>query len=247
MSLITLMNGHLAYGHVALLDGADLALEAGERVGLIGRNGTGKSSLLKVLAQAEHLDEGEVRVRQGLRLAFVAQAPDLPETDTVFDAVAAGLAPVRALVDAYGAGAGDLDALQAQIETQEGWSWRQRVDEALQRLRLDPQAMIASLSGGTRKRVALAQALVTRPDVLLLDEPTRGVDVGAKYEIYTIVNDLVAAGKAVIFISSEMPELLGTCDRIYVMNEGAIVAEMPVAEASQENIMGAIMRSGEKV
>ncbi|PIO96116.1 ABC transporter ATP-binding protein, partial [Pleomorphomonas carboxyditropha] len=68
-----------------------------------------------------------------------------------------------------------------------------------------------------------------------------------KYEIYSIVNDLVAAGKAVIFISSEMPELLGTCDRIYVMNEGAIVAEMPVAEASQENIMGAIMRSGEKV
>ena len=93
MSLITLMNAHLAFGHVALLDGAELALEAGERVGLIGRNGTGKSSLLKVLAQAERLDEGEVRTRQGLRLAHVAQSPDLPESDTVFDAVAAGLAP----------------------------------------------------------------------------------------------------------------------------------------------------------
>jgi putative multiple sugar transport system ATP-binding protein len=104
-----------------------------------------------------------------------------------------------------------------------------------------------NLSGGNQQKVVLAKWLFTNPDVLILDEPTRGIDVGAKYEIYTIVNDLVAAGKAVIFISSEMPELLGTCDRIYVMNEGAIVAEMPVAEASQENIMGAIMRSGEKV
>ncbi|MBS1184221.1 MAG: gguA, partial [Proteobacteria bacterium] len=95
---------------------------------------------------------------------------------------------------------------------------------------------------GNQQKVVLAKWLFANPDVLILDEPTRGIDVGAKYEIYTIVNDLVAAGKAVIFISSEMPELLGTCDRIYVMNEGAVVAEMPVAEASQENIMGAIMR-----
>ena len=94
----------------------------------------------------------------------------------------------------------------------------------------------------TSRRSCWPNGCSPTPDVLILDEPTRGIDVGAKYEIYTIVNDLVAAGKAVIFISSEMPELLGTCDRIYVMNEGAIVAEMPVAEASQENIMGAIMR-----
>jgi len=106
---------------------------------------------------------------------------------------------------------------------------------------------VVNLSGGNQQKVVLAKWLFANPDVLILDEPTRGIDVGAKYEIYTIVNDLVAVGKAVIFISSEMPELLGTCDRIYVMNEGAIVAEMPVAEASQENIMGAIMRSGEKV
>ena len=106
---------------------------------------------------------------------------------------------------------------------------------------------VGNLSGGNQQKVVLAKWLFANPDVLILDEPTRGIDVGAKYEIYTIVNDLVAAGKAVIFISSEMPELLGTCDRIYVMNEGAIAAEMPIAEASQENIMRAIMRSGEKV
>jgi len=127
---------------------------------------------------------------------------------------------------------------------------RRAANEYRDRLRIRTPSIyqeVVNLSGGNQQKVVLAKWLFANPDVLILDEPTRGIDVGAKYEIYTIVNDLVAAGKAVIFISSEMPELLGTCDRIYVMNEGAIVAEMPVAEASQENIMGAIMRSGEKV
>ena len=83
-------------------------------------------------------------------------------------------------------------------------------------------------------------------DVLILDEPTRGIDVGAKYEIYCIINDLVAQGKSVIMISSEMPEILGMCDRIYVMNEGKIVAEMDIADASQEKIMAAILKSEKK-
>jgi len=127
---------------------------------------------------------------------------------------------------------------------------RKAANEYRQKLRIRTPSIYqdaVNLSGGNQQKVVLAKWLFANPEVLILDEPTRGIDVGAKYEIYTIVNDLVAAGKAVIFISSEMPELLGTCDRIYVMNEGAIVAEMPVAEASQENIMGAIMRSGEKV
>ena len=81
------------------------------------------------------------------------------------------------------------------------------------------------------------------PEVLILDEPTRGIDVGAKYEIYCIMNDLVAQGKSVVMISSEMPELLGMCDRIYVMNEGRMVAEMPASEATQEKIMSAILQS----
>ena len=84
------------------------------------------------------------------------------------------------------------------------------------------------------------------PDVLILDEPTRGIDVGAKYEIYCIMNDLVASGHSVIMISSEMPELLGMCDRIYVMNEGSMVAEMSAAEATQEKIMSAILMSEKK-
>ncbi|CDN92318.1 sugar ABC transporter ATP-binding protein GguA [Agrobacterium tumefaciens] len=103
-----------------------------------------------------------------------------------------------------------------------------------------------NLSGGNQQKVVLSKWLFSNPDVLILDEPTRGIDVGAKYEIYTIINQLAADGKGVLMISSEMPELLGNCDRIYVMNEGRIVAELPKAEASQESIMRAIMRSGEK-
>jgi putative multiple sugar transport system ATP-binding protein len=103
-----------------------------------------------------------------------------------------------------------------------------------------------NLSGGNQQKVVLSKWLFSNPEVLILDEPTRGIDVGAKYEIYTIINQLAAEGKGVLMISSEMPELLGNCDRIYVMNEGRIVAELPKGQASQESIMRAIMRAGEK-
>ncbi|WP_295851244.1 sugar ABC transporter ATP-binding protein, partial [Tardiphaga sp.] len=102
------------------------------------------------------------------------------------------------------------------------------------------------LSGGNQQKVMLSKWLFTDPNVLILDEPTRGIDVGAKYEIYCIINELADAGKSVIVISSEMPELLGICDRICVMNEGAFVGEFPATDATQERIMRAIMRKGEK-
>ena len=103
--------------------------------------------------------------------------------------------------------------------------------------------MVNNLSGGNQQKVLLAKWMFADPDVLILDEPTRGIDVGAKYEIYSIMNDLVAQGKSVVMISSELPELLGMCDRIYVMNEGAMVAEMSAEEATQEKIMSAILKS----
>jgi putative multiple sugar transport system ATP-binding protein len=102
--------------------------------------------------------------------------------------------------------------------------------------------LTGNLSGGNQQKVVLSKWLFANPDVLILDEPTRGIDVGAKYEIYTIINELAAEGKAIIVISSEMPELLGITDRIYVMNEGRIVGEMAAADASQEKIMRAIVR-----
>jgi putative multiple sugar transport system ATP-binding protein len=102
-----------------------------------------------------------------------------------------------------------------------------------------------NLSGGNQQKVVLSKWLFTGPDVLILDEPTRGIDVGAKYEIYGIINALAESGKAVILISSEMPELLGMSDRIYVMNDGRIVGELPTEEATQERIMHTIMKSWE--
>ena len=105
---------------------------------------------------------------------------------------------------------------------------------------------VGNLSGGNQQKVLLAKWMFAEPDVLILDEPTRGIDVGAKYEIYCLINKLVEAGKAVLMISSELPEVLGMSDRIYVMNEGKIVGEMPRSEASQENIMSAILRTSGK-
>jgi putative multiple sugar transport system ATP-binding protein len=103
-----------------------------------------------------------------------------------------------------------------------------------------------NLSGGNQQKVVLSKWLFSDPEILILDEPTRGIDVGAKYEIYTIINRLADAGKGVLMISSEMPELLGMCDRVYVMNEGSLIAELDIAEASQEKIMHAIVKSGRR-
>jgi putative multiple sugar transport system ATP-binding protein len=104
---------------------------------------------------------------------------------------------------------------------------------------------VGNLSGGNQQKVVLSKWLFAGPEVLILDEPTRGIDVGAKFEIYTIINQLAAEGKGVIMISSEMPELLGMCDRIYVMTEGAFVGELSAAEASQEKIMSMIVRGSQ--
>jgi putative multiple sugar transport system ATP-binding protein len=105
----------------------------------------------------------------------------------------------------------------------------------------DPSVTIGSLSGGNQQKVVLAKWMLTEPDVLILDEPTRGIDVGAKYEIYCVINELAKSGKAVIVISSEMPEIIGTCDRTYVINEGEIAGELVGDEITQEAIMARIM------
>ena len=177
MALITLLEAQLAFGHVPLLDKTDFSLETAERVGLIGRNGAGKSSMLKILGGLEKPDDGTLQYQQNLRLAYVAQEPVLDPDATVFASVSAGLSRVIALIDQYCAGEGDLNAIQGEIEAYDGWNWEQRVTETLHRLHLEGSAPVNTLSGGTRKRVALAQALVTQPDVLLLDEPTNHLDL----------------------------------------------------------------------
>ncbi|MBJ2159083.1 ATP-binding cassette domain-containing protein [Variovorax sp. IB41] len=179
MALITLLDAQLAFGHVPLLDHADFSLLESERIGLIGRNGAGKSSLLKILGGLEKTDDGTLQLQQNLRVAYVAQEPVLDMDADVFTAASQGLGSVIAVRDLYLSGAEglDLDALQSQIEAFDAWNWEQRVEETLHRLHLDRNARVGSLSGGTRKRVALAQALVAAPDVLLLDEPTNHLDL----------------------------------------------------------------------
>ena len=177
MAFITLQAAQLAFGDVPLLDRTSLAIEASERIGLIGRNGTGKSSLLKILAGKEQLDDGVIQFQQNLNIAYVAQEPQLQADMTIFEAVSEGLAGLKDTLEQYVTGVGDLDTLQNIIELQDGWNWEQRVIETMHRLHLHGQARISSLSGGMRKRVALGQALVTLPDILLLDEPTNHLDL----------------------------------------------------------------------
>jgi ATP-binding cassette subfamily F protein uup len=219
MALITLLDAQLAFGHVALLDRTGFSLEQGERVGLIGRNGAGKSSLLKILGGLERPDDGSLQVQQGLRVVFVAQEPELPSEATVFDAVRVGLADVLALIEAYTHDTGDLDALQSRIEARDGWNWAQRVDETLHRLRLPRDARISDLSGGTRKRVALAQALVTQPDVLLLDEPTNHLDLEAIQWLEQLLLDFT--GSAVI-ITHDRAFLDRVSTRIVELDRGKL-------------------------
>jgi ATP-binding cassette subfamily F protein uup len=221
MALITLLEAQLAFGHVPLLDHAGFSLETQERVGLIGRNGTGKSSLLKILAGLEKPDDGVLQVQSHIRIAYVAQEPDLNAQSSVFDAVGVGLQRVRDLIDDYSQGHGDLDAMQSEIEALDGWNWEQRVGETLHRLHLDPQAIVSTLSGGTKKRVALAQALVAQPDVLLLDEPTNHLDLDS---IEWLEGLLVDFGGSIITITHDRSFLDNVATRIVELDRGKLLS-----------------------
>jgi ATP-binding cassette subfamily F protein uup len=230
MPLLTLADAHLAFGHVPLLDGASFALDAGERVALIGHNGAGKSSLLRILAGSERADDGTLQVQQGLARFYLPQEPLFEANAFVFDVVADGVAEARALRARFEAHASlqgephgppddDLDALQTRLEALGGWTWEQRVDETLQRLHLDGTARVGTLSGGTRKRVALAQALVAQPDVLLLDEPTNHLDLDAIAWLQAL---LVESRRALVFVSHDRAFIDAVATRIVELDRGVL-------------------------
>ena len=221
MALITLLDAQLAFGHVPLLDHAGFSLETAERVGLIGRNGAGKSSMLKILAGMEKPDDGVVQVQSNTRIAYVAQEPNLDGDTTVFESVSLGLQRIRHLIEEYSQGHGDLDAMQSEIEALDGWNWEQRVGETLHRLHLNPEAIISTLSGGTKKRVALAQALVAQPEVLLLDEPTNHLDLDS---IEWLEGLLIDFKGSIITITHDRSFLDNVATRIVELDRGKLLS-----------------------
>ncbi|MEZ0604749.1 ATP-binding cassette domain-containing protein [Paraburkholderia sp. IW21] len=237
MSLYTITGAQLAFGHVALLDHADFSLEAGERVGLIGRNGAGKSSLLKIVADLTKPDDGLVTRQQGLTSVYVPQEPEFDTDDTVFDAVAAGLTHARALLDEYDVVANQLadepegaehdalmsrmNTLQSALDHSDAWNWSTRVATTLQQIGLNGEARVGSLSGGMQKRVALARALVVQPDVLLLDEPTNHLDFDG---IRWLEELLVSLRAGLLFITHDRAFLDRVATRIVELDRGRLLS-----------------------
>jgi ATP-binding cassette subfamily F protein uup len=230
MPLLTFDRLELAYGHWPLLDDASLVIEAGERIGLIGRNGTGKSSLLKIIAGESQPDAGEVWRMPGLKLAYVPQEPQFQPGHTVFEAVAEGVGEAQRLLAEYHAAAhamaegdeaayADFERLSHELEVADAWRLNSRVEETLQRLSLDADAGVETLSGGLKKRVALARALVTDPELLLLDEPTNHLDFSAIEWLETLLNDFKGA---LLFITHDRRFLDNVANRIVELDRGQL-------------------------
>ncbi|MGB5833734.1 MAG: ATP-binding cassette domain-containing protein, partial [Thiohalocapsa sp.] len=235
MSLIALRSIFLSYGAPALLDAVDLDIEPGERVCLLGRNGTGKSTLLRIINGDLHTDGGERRVGQGVRVACLAQEAPAGGDETVLDVVSAGLGELGALVGEYyrisqrvGADsstttqASDLDRLaliQHRLESEGGWEIEQRAERVISRLGLDAELRYATLSGGLRRRVMLAQALVTEPDLLLLDEPTNHLDIET---IEWLEAFLLGFRGSLLFITHDRRFLRRLATRILELDRGRL-------------------------
>ncbi|WP_194821430.1 multiple monosaccharide ABC transporter ATP-binding protein [Micromonospora sp. S-DT3-3-22] len=233
-----------------VVDGVSLDVRAGEVVGIAGLMGAGRTELaMSVFGRSYGRD---VRGRLFVRGREV-------RANTVAEAIEHGIAYVTE--DRKRFGLNLIDDVRRNVSAAAlgrlarlGWVNGNEEIRVAEQSRRDMNikttsvmAVVGKLSGGNQQKVVLSKWLFTNPDVLILDEPTRGIDVGAKFEIYTIVNRLVAEGKAVILISSELPELLGMCDRIYTLAAGRITGQVPVAEATQENLMDLMTKDKERV
>jgi putative multiple sugar transport system ATP-binding protein len=240
---------HAQHADRLVIKGVDLHVRRGEIVGIAGLMGAGRTEFaMSVFGRSYGQSiSGEAFLHgRPVDLSTVRKAIDLGIAYVTEDRKGYGLLldeAIRTNVSlANLAGVSERGVIDVGREFEVANRYRQAL-----RIRCAGVAQRAvDLSGGNQQKVVLSKWLFAKPELLILDEPTRGIDVGAKYEIYTIVDELAREGKSILMISSELPELLGMCDRIYVMNEGRFVAEMPAAEASQERIMGVIVRTGSR-
>jgi ABC transport system ATP-binding/permease protein len=232
MPLVTLDHVSIAFGHLPLLDDVSLQVEAGERVAIIGRNGTGKSTLLQIISGEVPTDAGTVWRQPGVKIARLVQDVPLSSTHTIFEAVAEGLGGLAALVSdyhraAHEAARGDeaaldrLGTLQHSLEEQDGWRLEQRVEMVLDRLDLPPDAIVDTLSGGWRRRALLARALVAQPDLLLLDEPTNHLDIDAIEWLERFLADYAGA---VVFVTHDRAFLQRLSTRIVELDRGRLTS-----------------------
>ncbi len=232
MTVLTLRDVSLAYGHRPLLDHVDFDIAAGDRVCVVGRNGTGKSTLFKVLSGATVPDDGEVWRRDTLRIAHLEQEVPAELPGTVFEVVAAGLGELGALLTAYhrclsdivGRGAAAMEEsamLQQRIDAMDGWNLDQKVETVLSRLSLPADAPFNSCSGGIRRQVMLARALVVAPDLLLLDEPTNHMDITA---IRWLEDFLMSYQGALMFITHDRSLLKRLATRIVDLDRGRLTS-----------------------
>ncbi len=232
MSLLSLTKVSLAYGHYPLLAHVDFRIAAGERVCLVGRNGTGKSTLLRVISGTAHPDDGEVWRKDTLRIAHLEQEVLVDTTDSVFDVVARGVGELGTLLSEYHAAVhrlGNADAaslqqtaaLQHRLDALHGWNINQKVESVLSRLALPANIPVTACSGGIRRRVMLAQALVSEPDVLLLDEPTNHMDIAS---ITWLEDFLLSFQGALIFITHDRTLVKNLATRIAELDRGQLTS-----------------------
>lgn len=231
MAIITLTDAQLAFGHYPMLDHATFSMEAGEKIGLIGRNGTGKSSLLQVLAGQAQLDDGMLTMQQGLTIAYVEQDPLYPKDKTVFDVVSAALTSIHELMKEHQVLSEKLAtdsspetlerfmALQTQLDAVDAWNLNHKVSNILDRLSLPADTTISNLSGGQYKRVALARGLINTPDLLLLDEPTNHLDFES---ILWLENILKEFNGSLLFITHDRRFLDNIATRIVELDRGKL-------------------------
>ena len=231
MNILQAENLSFAVGHVALLDKASFQLNSGEKVGLIGRNGAGKSSLLKILAGVQKADDGQLILQNGLKTVYVPQESFFNPEESVFDVVAEGLGGLRDILRRYHRISRELengtdDALlkalhevQTELEAQNGWQFDAAIKQAVSELGLPENELIGNLSGGQKKRVALAQAWVQKPDILLLDEPTNHLDIDA---IIWLENLLKAFEGSIVVITHDRRFLDNIAGRIVELDRGTL-------------------------